>query len=102
LDAEEFELRFAADVRLDVLTTRDRQGNGAIARFLKKRGEGIQQVELLVNDLDRATNILRGQFGAAPVYAEGRRGADETRVNFFLVATPTSEKLLIELVELPS
>jgi hypothetical protein len=102
LDAEEFELHFAGGIRLDVLTARDPRGDGAIARFLSKRGEGIQQVELLVSHLDRATDILRSRFGAAPVYSEGRQGADRTRVNFFLLSAGNDGKLLIELVELPA
>ena len=46
-------------VHLDILTTKAPGGNGAIARFLEKFGEGIQQVELDVTDVDRATEILR-------------------------------------------
>src|ERR1700732_2096027 len=44
-DVEEFELRFPTEISLDVLTTRDPLGGGALARFLKRFGEGIQQVE---------------------------------------------------------
>src|SRR4029077_19275845 len=52
-DVMEFELEFATgamSVRLDVLTTKTPSGNGAIARFLEKFGEGIQQVEIEVTD----------------------------------------------------
>lgn len=99
-DAEEFELEFAGGMRLDVLTTRDAgTGAGAIARFLQKHGAGIQQVELRVRSVDRATQILRERFGVAPVYPATRAGADSTRVNFFLVPTPGVKKVLIELVE---
>ena len=45
-------------VKLDVLTSREPGGEGAIARYLKKFGAGIQQVELYVRDVDRATAIL--------------------------------------------
>jgi hypothetical protein len=99
LDAEEFELHFEKNVRLDVLTTRDTEGDGAIARFLRKKGEGIQQVELSARQLDRATEILRADFGVAPIYPQARGGADGTRVNFFLLALGQGEKLLVELVE---
>ena len=102
IDAEEFELHFADEVRLDVLTARDARGDGAIGRFLSKRGPGIQQVELDVRQVDRATEILRAQFNLKPVYAEARVGADRTRVNFFLVDVPGGGRLLIELVEAPT
>jgi hypothetical protein len=98
-DAMEFELHSGRDVRLDILTTVQPGGTGAIARFLQKAGEGIQQVELLVRDVDRATEILRTTRDLEPIYPQTRPGADQTRVNFFLVATPRGRKLLIELVE---
>ena len=99
-DAEEFELEFAGGMRLDVLTTRDAgTGAGAIARFFQKHGAGIQQVELRVRSVDRATQILRERFGVAPVYPATRAGADGTRVNFFLVPATEGKKVLIELVE---
>lgn len=95
-DAQEFELRFG-EARLDILTTR---GGGAIERFLEKFGEGIQQIEYPVKDVDRATQLLRERFALKPVYPETRRGANGTRVNFFLVTTPDGRKVLIELVEI--
>src|ERR1700693_3951561 len=67
-DAEEFELHFADDVELDVLTTRDPAGQGALARFLAKFGEGVQQVEFRCLDVNRAMAIVRERFGVAPIY----------------------------------
>jgi hypothetical protein len=101
-DAKEFELHFPDRVRLDILTTRQPGGNGAIARFLEKFGEGIQQVECETSNVDRATQLLRENFGLQPVYPATRAGAYGTRVNFFLVTTPESKKVLIELVETPA
>ena len=98
-DAKEFELHFASGVRLDILTTRAPETMGAIARYLQKFGEGIQQIELLTRNSDRATEILRSRFGVQPIYAATRAGADGTRVNFFLAASPEKGKILIELVE---
>lgn len=98
-DAREFELHFEHEISLDILTTREPGGTGAIARFLSKSGEGIQQVELTVHDVDRATEILRARFGQPAIYPETRVGADGTRVNFFLVTTPQAKKVLIEFVE---
>jgi methylmalonyl-CoA/ethylmalonyl-CoA epimerase len=98
-DAREFELHFPSNISLDVLTTREPGGSGAIARFLDRRGEGIQQVELLVTDVDRATALLRQYHGLEPIYPATRPGAGSTRVNFFLVPIPAGPKVLIELVE---
>jgi len=84
---------------MDVLTTKDPAGAGAIAKFLQKFGEGIQQVEFLCKDVDRATQLLRENFGVKAVYPATRAGADGTRVNFFLVAAPDEGKVLIELYE---
>lgn len=97
-DVSEFELDFPG-VRLDVLTSREPSGSGAIARYLKKFGEGIQQIEVNVSDIDWATQILRSQFGVEPIYPATRAGANQTKVNFFLVAIPAGGKLLVELVE---
>jgi len=103
-DAQEFELHFplqggAGGVALDVLTTREPGGQGAIARFLAKQGGGIQQVEFGCRDVDRAAAILRSEFGVEPVYPAKRPGADGTQVNFFLAAHPDGKKVLIELYE---
>ncbi len=97
-DAREFELHFPEHVDLDVLTTRDPIGQGSIARFLSKFGEGLQQVEYRCSDVDRASAVLKEHFGIAPVYRQARAGAGNTRINFFLVPT-SSGKVLIELYE---
>jgi hypothetical protein len=101
IDAKEFELHFPPEIRLDILTTRDPEGEGAIARYLKRFGEGIQQVEFRCLDVDRAAAILRENFGVTPIYPEARPGADGTRVNFFLAPTSAGGKVLIELYEIP-
>lgn len=98
-DAKEFEMHFAHRIRLDILTTREPQAAGAIARFLEKFGEGIQQVELTVHNVDRVTEILQTRFSQSPIYPAARAGAGRTRINFFLVSTPQGKKVLIELVE---
>jgi hypothetical protein len=101
-DAREFELHFPSGVQLDILTSQQPQGTGAIARFLEKFGEGIQQVELLTRDVDRTTEILRERYHLEPVYPRTRAGADGTRVNFFLASAPAEKKVLIEFVEAPA
>jgi hypothetical protein len=97
-DAKEFELHFE-DAALDILTTSDPSGQGALARYLRRFGEGIQQIEINVSDVGRATEILRTRFGLEPVYPATHAGADGTRVNFFLAPTGKGNKVLIELVE---
>ena len=101
-DAEEFELHFPNAISLDVLTTKDPGGSGAIAKYLAKFGEGVQQVEYRCSNVDRATAILEEEFGVTPVYPATRPGANGTRVNFFLVASPEERKVLIEFYETPA
>jgi tellurite resistance protein TerC len=104
-DVLEFELEFLESgmsyLHLDILTTSAPGGKGAIARFLEQFGEGIQQVELDVTDVDRATEILRARFKIEPIYPAARAGANGTRVNFFLVTARNNQKVLVELVEQP-
>jgi hypothetical protein len=101
-DAEEFDLHFPQGVLLDILTTREPGGSGAIARYLAKFGEGVQQVEFRCTNVDRAIEILKNKFAVVPIYSATRGGADGTRVNFFLVTSPGAGKILIELYELPA
>ena len=102
-DALEFELEFDKEsfspARLDILTTKAPQGSGAIARYLEKFGEGIQQIEIDVTHVDRATEILRARFKQEPIYPATRAGANGTRVNFFLATDANQKKVLVELVE---
>src|ERR1700730_1926430 len=104
-DALEFELHFGDGVELDVLTSREPAGQGAIARFLAKFGEGVQQVEFRCLNVDRAMAILRERFSVTPIYPEARAGANGSKVNFILVPVPDAvgenTKVLIELYELP-
>jgi len=97
-DAQEFELHFPNAVSLDILTSKEPDGNGAIAKYVKKFGQGIQQIEFQCKNVDRATEILKTVFAVNPVYPATRPGANHTRINFFLVAAE-NEKLLIELYE---
>lgn len=97
-DAKEIELYLPGGVRLDILTSRDPLADGAIARFLRKFGEGIQQIEVDAKDVDRATEILKTRFGVRPIFPAARPGANGTRVNFFLATAPSGSKLLVELV----
>jgi hypothetical protein len=99
LDASEFEIHVPGGLSLDILTTKDPSGDGAIARYLQKFGEGIQQIEFLCKDVDRASQLLRENFEVQSIYPAARPGADGARVNFFLVEAPGASKVLIELYE---
>jgi len=102
VNAAEFELEVHTSgtrVKLDILRPGEASPEGAITKFLARFGEGIQQVEYFVSDVDRATEIIRERHGAKPVFPQSRAGADNTRVNFFLVDTPDGKKALIELVQ---
>lgn len=101
-DAEEFELHFDGEVQLDILTTREPGGDGAIAKYLAKFGEGVQQVEFLCANVDRAAQILKENFKVTAVYPATRAGANGTRVNFFLIPSPDGGRVLIELYETKS
>src|ERR1700682_35920 len=101
-DALEFELTFEGGIHLDILTTKAGGDRGVIARYLEKFGEGIQQIEYLTLDVDRATELLRERFAQESVYPATRAGADGTRVNFFLVNAADGKTTLIELVEPPA
>ena len=97
-DAREFEIAVSG-AHLDILTSKDPAGAGAIARYLAKFAEGIQQVEYRVADVDRATHILREKFQQPAVYPQTRQGADGTRINFFLASSPGGPQVLIELYQ---
>lgn len=98
-DAQEFEWSPGNEAHLDILTTRAPEQSGAIAKFLAKFGEGIQQVEFLTPHIDEATRRLASRLNVAPIYPATREGADGARVNFFLVNGEGGKKILIELVE---
>jgi hypothetical protein len=98
-DAEEFELHLSSGVSLDILTSRAPGGDGAIARYLEKFGEGVQQVEFRTLDVEKSTQILKEKFKTPAIHSEARAGADGSKVNFFLIPVPNAGKVLIELYE---
>jgi methylmalonyl-CoA/ethylmalonyl-CoA epimerase len=70
--------------------------SSAIAKFLDKRGPGIQQMAVRVRDLDSLSNRLRSQ-GVRLVYEGPRRGTANSRINF--IHPKDAGGVLIELVE---
>jgi methylmalonyl-CoA/ethylmalonyl-CoA epimerase len=67
-----------------------------IGKFLKRRGEGIQQVAYTVTDIEAESARLRGE-GARLLYEEPRRGTAGSRINF--IHPGDAGGVLVELVE---
>ena len=72
--------------------------DGAIARFLDKRGEGLHHVAVRVADLEVALAGLKAK-GVPLIDETPRAGAHGTRVAF--VHPKGARGVLLELVELP-
>ncbi len=70
--------------------------SSTIAKFLDKRGPGIQQMALRVSDLDALIERLRDQ-GVRLIYDAPRRGTANSRINF--IHPKDAGGVLIELVE---
>jgi methylmalonyl-CoA/ethylmalonyl-CoA epimerase len=67
-----------------------------IAKFIDKRGPGIQQLAYRVSDLDALSERLRDQ-GVRLLYDAPRRGTANSRINF--VHPKDAGGVLVELVE---
>ena len=67
-----------------------------IAKFLDKRGPGLQQLAYRVSDLDQLTKRLESQ-GVRLIYDAPRRGTSNSRINF--IHPHDAGGVLIELVE---
>ena len=67
-----------------------------IAKFLDKRGPGLQQFAYRVSDLDALTERLR-EDGVRLLYDAPRRGTANSRINF--IHPKDAGGVLIELVE---
>ncbi len=67
-----------------------------IAKFLDKRGPGIQQLAYRVSNLDQLTKRLEDQ-GVRLLYEAPRRGTSNSRINF--IHPKDAGGVLIELVE---
>ncbi len=67
-----------------------------IAKFIDKRGAGIQQMAYRVSDLDAISDELRSQ-GVRLIYDAPRRGTANSRINF--IHPKDAGGVLVELVE---
>lgn len=70
--------------------------NSTIAKFIDKRGPGMQQLAYRTSDIDALSKRLRGQ-GVRLLYDAPRRGTANSRINF--VHPKDAGGVLIELVE---
>lgn len=70
--------------------------SSTIAKFLDKRGPGIQQMAVRVSDLDALCEHLESQ-GVRLVYEAPRRGTANSRINF--IHPKDAGGVLMELVE---
>lgn len=70
--------------------------NSTIAKFLDRRGPGLQQLAYRVSDIDLLTERLREQ-GVRLLYETPRRGTADSRINF--IHPKDAGGVLIELVE---
>lgn len=70
--------------------------SSTIAKFLDKRGPGIQQMAVRVSDLDSLSERLRAQ-GVRLIYDAPRRGTANSRINF--IHPKDGGGVLIELVD---
>jgi methylmalonyl-CoA/ethylmalonyl-CoA epimerase len=70
--------------------------DSTVAKFLARKGQGIQQLAYRVSDLDAVSEVLRGR-GVRLLYPQARRGTSDSRVNF--VHPKDAGGVLVELVE---
>jgi methylmalonyl-CoA/ethylmalonyl-CoA epimerase len=70
--------------------------SSAIAKFLDKRGPGLQQLAYRVSDLEELTSRLAEQ-GVRLLYDAPKRGTANSRINF--IHPKDAGGVLIELVE---
>ena len=70
--------------------------SSVIAKFLDKRGPGIQQLAYRVSNLEELTKRLDAQ-GVRLLYDKPRRGTADSRVNF--IHPMDAGGVLIELIE---
>jgi methylmalonyl-CoA/ethylmalonyl-CoA epimerase len=85
----------AYPTRLEVLVPSP-AGEGAIGKFLEKKGSGVHHVALAVDDVARAVEHLIS-LGVKMIDETPRRGAHDTRIAF--VHPEATGGLLVELVQ---
>ena len=79
--------------KIELLESTDPEG--AIARYIEKRGEGMHHLALEVSNIQEALETLERK-GIQLIDRKPRTGVDDTRIAFL---HPKDPKVLIELVE---
>ncbi len=87
----------AGSAQLQLMAALDE--NSTIAKFIDKRGPGIQQIAYRVSDLDLLSEQLRSS-GVRLVYDVPRCGTANSRINF--IHPKCAGGVLVELVEAAS
>jgi methylmalonyl-CoA/ethylmalonyl-CoA epimerase len=82
------------DTNLELLQSTDPEG--AVAKFIEKRGEGIQHLALRVDDIEKTLSDLR-EKGVRLIDEIPRMGAHGTRIAF--LHPKSTHGVLIELTE---
>ena len=72
--------------------------DGAVARFIRNRGEGVQHIALRVDDIDAALEELKRK-GVRLIDERPRLGAGRSRIAF--LHPQATHGILLELVERP-
>ena len=80
--------------RIELLEPRGK--NSPIGRFIERRGEGIQQLAVEVDDIDSMISLLK-QMGCRMINEEAVRGASGSRIAF--VHPSSTGGVLVELVQ---
>ncbi|MCE7008001.1 methylmalonyl-CoA epimerase [Kibdelosporangium philippinense] len=70
--------------------------DSTIAKFLGKRGPGLQQLAYRVENVDEASDAIRGK-GIELLYAEPKHGTENSRVQF--IHPKSTGGVLVELVQ---
>jgi methylmalonyl-CoA/ethylmalonyl-CoA epimerase len=70
--------------------------DGAVARFIESRGEGVQHIALRVDNIDAALNELK-EKGIKLIDENPRKGAGRSKIAF--IHPKSTHGILLELVE---
>ena len=82
------------DINLELLQATDSES--ATARFIQRKGQGIQHIALLVDDIEKELNILK-EKGVALIDEKPRIGAHGAKIAF--LHPKSTNSVLIELCE---
>lgn len=84
----------AGDVNLELVQATDPES--AVARFIERKGEGIQHIALLVDDIEKELDNLK-EKGIALIDEKPRKGAHGAKIAF--LHPKSANGVLLELCE---